>query len=117
MDTEDTLEYEWDAGIVAHNEVLLEDIVERYEVTVFTLAMHLLSDEELAKKVVIDVFIRFSHEGHKHSEKPLDEVIHRFSYDAALQYLLGKIGSAVDTSVTIGNLLKQDDSEEVGYLC
>ncbi len=117
METDDTLEYEWDAGIVAQNEVLLEDIVQRYEVTVFTLAMHLLGDEELAKKVVIDVFIRFSHEGHRYSEKPLDEVIHRFSYDSALQYLVGKIGSVIDTSVSIGNLVAPDCKEDVGYLC
>ena len=117
MDTEESIGAEWDAGIVAGEEVLLEDIVGRYEVTVYTLAMHLLGDEELAKQVVIDVFIRFSQEAHHHSEKHLDEIIHRFSYDSALNHLVGKIGKAVDTSVSIGEMVSPIISDDTNYIC
>jgi hypothetical protein len=103
MEIEKFIDEGWEPGIVAGDEVLLEDIVGRYEVTVFTLAMHLVSDEELAKQVVIEVFIRYSREAHKHHQEPLDAVIHRFTYDAALPRLLGKLEQTLECTVQLGN--------------
>ncbi|MCB0323291.1 MAG: hypothetical protein KDD69_06935 [Bdellovibrionales bacterium] len=93
----------WEPALVAGEEVTLEEIVGRYEVTVFTLAMHLTGDEEAARQVTIDVFVRLSHEGHRHREQPLDALMHRYTYDAALPCLVGKLDR------------KLQDTEELGW--
>lgn len=82
---------EWPEGIHFAEGSSLEKLIKRYEVLVFTLAMHLTSDEELARSVVADVFVRLGREHHRIKEEPLDSIIHRFTYDAAIPLLLGQI--------------------------
>lgn len=69
----------------------LKKILLRYHNVVHTLAMHLTNSEDAAEKVVLEVFRRFSQEHHKNHAEPLDSVIHRFTYDAALPLLLEQI--------------------------
>jgi hypothetical protein len=91
VDELETISEEWPEGIHFPEGISLEKLIKRYEVLVFTLAMHLTSDEESARKVVADVFVRLGREHHTIKEEPLDSIIHRFTYDAAIPLLLGQI--------------------------
>jgi hypothetical protein len=82
---------EWAERVVIRDGLSLEDILSRYETTVFTLAMHLTNDEVASKQVTIDVFIRLTLESRDYEAEPLDSLIHRFTYDAALSALLNKV--------------------------
>jgi hypothetical protein len=109
------VEEDWEPALVSSNDVILEDIVSRYEVTVYTLAMHLTGDETSAKKVVLDVFIRYAHQAHKHLEESLDSLIHRYTYDAALPCLLGLLESQLDETEELALLMGSDDGEKLHY--
>lgn len=78
------------------DEVSLKQALLRYHGVVHTLAMHLTSNEDAAERVAIEVFTRLGREHHRYSSEPLDSVIHRFTYDAALPVLLEQITKHTD---------------------
>lgn len=82
---------EWAGQLIVRDELSLDELLCRYEVTVFTLAMHLTSDETAARQVTIEVFLRMTKEARKFAAEPLDSLIHRFTYDASLSALLHKV--------------------------
>lgn len=69
----------------------LEQIVERYQTTVFTIGVHLTAREDLAEKVVEEVFVRLAQEVLPTDEEALDKLIHQISYEAAIEYLLSSV--------------------------
>lgn len=68
--------------------VELEAIISRFETTVFSLAMNLTNELSSSAHVVEQVFLRLSREKSISSEEELETLIHRFTYDAAINELI-----------------------------
>ena len=101
MATPHTLENEV-AQTLPITENPLEQLIQKYETTVFTLAMHLTGSEEAAKEATIEVFLRLSREQHLYANESTDTLIHRFTYDAALPLLIVQMAKNLDDVDTIG---------------
>ena len=82
---------------------MLDQLIEKYESTVFTLAMHLTGNEDAAKEATIEVFLRLSEEQYRQAHEPIDTLIHRFTYDAALPLLLCQMEKNLDNVDSIGS--------------
>lgn len=65
-----------------------EEIISRYELTVFSLAMHLTGDLSAAAQVVEEVFLRISRLPDYSADEDMETLIHRCTYDSALSHLL-----------------------------
>ena len=68
----------------------IEELIEKHELQVFTLAMHLTSSESSAAEVVEEVFIRLAKELHTHVGADIEQVVHQYTYDAAIGRLLSR---------------------------
>lgn len=66
----------------------IDSTISTYEVKVFSLAMTLTGDEEDAKKIVEDVFVRIAQEGVDCAIETLETLIHRFTYEASLERMV-----------------------------
>lgn len=67
----------------------VEQLLQKYQLTVFTLAMHLLNDKRVAQNVVEEVFLILSKKDPLPTEdKELTSVIHATTYDVALAELV-----------------------------
>ena len=66
----------------------LEELIRRYELVIFTLAMHITGDEGAAAEVVEEVFIRLNKEPLPLEGDSEELTVHRCTYDAAVAKLL-----------------------------
>ncbi len=67
-----------------------------YEEKVFRLALDLTGSEEAAFTVVDKVHTRLAKELCRNRQEPLDTLIHRFTYDAALPLLFERVQENCD---------------------
>ncbi|MCC6933887.1 MAG: hypothetical protein IT292_11665 [Deltaproteobacteria bacterium] len=66
----------------------MEQIIDQYQTTVYSIAVHLTASEELAAKVVEAVFVQIAREGLPEEEAEIEKLIHQLSYELAIGYLL-----------------------------
>ena len=67
----------------------VEQLLQKYQLTVFTLAMHLLNDKRVAQSVVEEVFLLLSKNDTLPTEdKDITSLIHATTYDVALAELV-----------------------------
>lgn len=67
----------------------VDQVMERHSALVFSLAYDLTGDEDAAVKVVEEVFVRLHQEREAFAGEPLKTLLHRFTYDSAIQHLVG----------------------------
>lgn len=79
------------AHALSRSNLPVSGLIEKYEVTVFTLAMNLTGDECVSRDVVEEVFVRLANEINGADSETTELMLHRFTYDAALTRLLGSI--------------------------
>lgn len=72
-------------SIPAMLDTSFESIIDKFEVTVFTLAMDLTGDDSLASEVVEEVFIGLRKELLADSELDVERAVHRLTYGVALK--------------------------------
>jgi hypothetical protein len=69
----------------------VEELIYHYESLVFQMALSLTGDEEIATDVVAEVFVQIHDEGINLQTIESEVIIHRLTYDAALDKLFGRI--------------------------
>ncbi|MDD2943093.1 MAG: hypothetical protein PHC51_09030 [bacterium] len=85
----------------------LEELSERYEVEVFSVAMNLTSDEDSSREVVEEVMGRICRDIDHCNDKDINAYIHSLSYDAALAKLVAgrALGGSFKQLFSIGQAL------------
>lgn len=74
---------------VQDESTIVERLTSRFQVTVFTLAMHLLNNVSHAEAVVEEVFVRLSKEPSlPHDDSELESLVHSTTYDVAIGKLV-----------------------------
>jgi DNA-directed RNA polymerase specialized sigma24 family protein len=77
------------ATLASNTEV--DELIYHYESLVFQMALSLTGDEEIATDVVEEVFVQIHDEGINLQAIESETIIHRLTYDAALDKLFGRI--------------------------
>lgn len=68
-----------------------EQLIDRYEVEAFTLAMHLLADEDHAAEVVRQAFLDISRQLRRGEAEEFDILVHRYTYETALKAICDSV--------------------------
>ncbi|MCB0339871.1 MAG: sigma-70 family RNA polymerase sigma factor [Bdellovibrionales bacterium] len=88
-------------------------LIERFEDSVYSLVFYLLGDCELAERATVDTFVKLAEAQDTLSDEPLDKIVHRFAYDAALPLLLELIDERAEAVASIGEEVNSEEAKRV----